>query len=676
VNHDELSGEIFISPNNRMTAHYSLYGVEDSDILTEISTVRYYDEDRNTEITIRVEDESIKNTEIDVKYRGNSEVYVEIQPMGYVNIPAEIEVRPNNRMWALYEVQEPPRITSISHPIQDSFTRSSPQYQSINYGRNNSLSVGRSNGEIYESFIRFDFAKWQPQYVVIDSKLRLYYSGLIPSNAKLELFTVNQSWQEYGITHLNKPSAISHIVSSYTNNPAKQYIEFEFTDAVNEWTNKNIDNHGFIVRLADDSNDYLLSFRSNESNRNPELIITYYDGKIYSAGRSQVPTEIFVWNARNSDTLTEVEVGSVIGNSDTPTEIYVHRYEDPVDNDIFTEIVVSKPSIYTEIEVWIKDESDVFTSLTVRSEEVFDEKETVITVSKPNNHAEIYVAYSDTIDTELIVRKTKNDDMLTEISITREQIVSEIYVKHNDSINTEIIVQVHPEEDILTEITITRDNTASEVYIKYPSITLSEISIQGYEDSTLLTDLFVTRESIATEILVKSRSNILTEITVQRHEDNDKLTEIFATREAIHTEIRVRAIENNQIDAEVYVRALGYLEAPVEIKVTRDTVLAEINVVESSDIDAEIYIKHVDDIMTEITVTIFDEVLTEIDVIAASIREVELIVSKPDVLTTIMIPYWDDSDIVTSIQPRIFNVDDTYTEIICRVKSRAYTFIM
>lgn len=639
MNHDDVSGEIFISPNNYMTAKYKLYAVDESDLLTEIDIMVPGDSDTLTEISVRVEEDSSKETVIDVMYRGNSDIYTEIQPIGHNNIEAELYIRPNNRMWALYEVQEPPRLLDVLNPVQDSFTRENKQYQSINYGGNNSLTVGQTADDIYRSFIQFDFSNWNPAFVIIDSKLRIHYSGTVPKDTKLELFTLNEQWTEYGITHLNRPHPVELIVDEFTNDTAGRYVEFEFTDMVVDWIKRNAQNYGFQIRLANEKDDALVTFRARESNRPPELLITYYDARVYSAGRSQIPTEIFVWNTGSSETLTEIEVGSVVDSNDVLTEIYVHRYEVPLFSEYDAEITVTKPMVYSEVTVAINEESDTLTEISTRVEGMPETVDTEINVSRPEVYTEIYVRYQDDIDTEITVQRNEESCRLTEISVTRDSTEAEIYVKHRVSTETEITVQKTPDEDIGTEIT-------------------------------------VSREAVPTEIYVKHRSDIYTEITVQGEDENIKDTEITVSKPSVWTEIAVRAIDEDTKGTEIAIRALEESDKLTEISVTRDAVLTEITIVETSDVDAEIYVKHRDDIYTELTVTVFDDVLTEIDVIQNSNTLAEIAVTRPEVLTEIMVPYWDDNDVFTEIEPRILQVSDVETVITVRTKGGAYAFII
>lgn len=640
LSHEEENG-IFIPPNNRMTAKFVMYGVDHNDKETDI-TVRVLDNSGViTEITVKVDENEDKQTEIDIKYRGNNDLYTEIQPIGSNNIETEIEVPPHNRMAAIYEIMQPPKITEIFNPNQDSFTREKKDVQSINYGKNSTLAVGRVGDDIYRSYIQFGFEEWNPQYIITDVKLRLYYSGIIPEGSELELLTVNKQWYEMGITHLNRPTPIDFITTNYTKNSADRYVEFEMTDTVVKWLSGASENNGFIVRMSNETTETLISFRSRETNRPPELLVTYYDTKIYSASRTQVPMEIFVWNAEDSDIVTEITVSSVIGSDEKITEIYVHRKEVPVPNDLITEITVTREKVNTEIEVSLTDTSEIETTITVRSDVIDDKVDTYITVSKPLTPVEIFVKYADVIDTEVTVQRYEDNEIYTEIAVSRELVEVEIYVKYIDEVDTEITVQQNLEDNIPAEI-------------------------------------IASRPQIDTEIAVRAIENKYkyTEITVQRSYEDEIYTELSVSREFIYTEITSSRRVVSGIETEIYARAYKEEEVDTSISVTRDFICTEITVTEFGDIDTEIYVKHTDDIEMEITVTVFDNVETEIDVVQASKIPTEITVTRRKIDTIITVPYWEDYDMPTNLEVRVLRASDITTEITIRSKGGAYAFII
>ncbi|MEK4025537.1 DNRLRE domain-containing protein [Sporosarcina sp. FSL W7-1283] len=676
MNHDTENEEIFIPPDNRMKAKYTLYAVDNSEVFTEVEVSQDENSSILTEIAVKVNERSDKNTEIDIKYRGNSDVFVEIQPIGFNGISVEIEVPPHNKMWALFEVQEPPRITAIKNPFQDSFTREKSQFQAINYGQNNSLVVGRSEDDIYRSYIQFDFGEWSPHFIIVESKIKLYYTGTIPDNAKLEILTLNEQWYEYGITHLNRPSPINLIVDKYTINKEERYVEFTVTGLVESWLKNEVNNHGIVIRASNETKDMLVNFRARESTRPPELLITYYDANVYSGGRTQIPTEIFVWNADKSDVNTEVTVGSVIGTDIIPVEIYVHRYEVPVDSVHDIEITVSRPLILTEITISALGESSTLAELSVRSGRLDDKRDVEITVSKPKFLSEIFIKYVDDIDAEITIQRHEDSEKYAEISITREVVNSEIYIKHRHNIETEITVQRFTDDEKNAELIINRESVNVEISVSHRSDKNTEITVQKLKEEDMLTEVAITREKVEVELFVKYKNDILVELTVQREDALENEVELIVSRPLINTEINVRALVKDDTYIEVVARAIGEEEIDSTITVSRDEILTLITVVEFSTVDAELYVKHRDDKLTEIIVTIFDDVLVEIDPLPQSKISVEITVTRPDTLAQITVPYWDDSNVETELEVRILEISDVETIITVKSKGGAYVFII
>lgn len=641
MNHEGVFGEIEISPCNTMKATYSIIGSGSSNISAEIEVAVIEPSDINTEISIKASKDDDISTELEVKYRGLSDILIEIQPVGHNNISAEIEIRPHNRMWALFEVQEPPRVTKSFEPIKDAFTRTKKEFEVINYGYNNSLMIGRTEDDSYESFIQFSFLDWNPRFKIIESKLRLYYSRIIPEGIKLESYTLDKHWSERGITNLNKPSVVELIADDYIDFPNERYIEIDLTKIVSRWAYGLEDNKGLLIKSTDDSTDAFVGFRSRESNRSPELDITYYDARIYSSGRSQTLAEIFVWQVGNSNVLAEVEVGSVIANSDRLAEIYVHRYEAPVHRDADAEIIVTRPNVDTEVTVSIQDESEIFTEITARSDVNYRWKNTEINVSKPDVLAEVFVSFSDDILTEIEIQRKEDSKKATEISVTREFVNTEIFVKYDNSVET-------------------------------------EIEIQRDEDSIVLSEISVTRDHLLTEIISRALSNsdIGTEIATRALNDSCLLSEITATRDNIPTEITPRVSDESNVVTEMVIRALGEDSNHVDIVVTKEQIPTEITVTEYIDVETEIFVKYIDSVESEINIKVFNQISAEIDVVISSLIDTEIAVTRLMVPVVITVPTWDDSDVSAEILPRILKVNDIDTEIAVKRFGGAYVFII
>lgn len=707
------TGEILIPLQNTMTGKYRVVGQNNSNVLSEITVRRPKDSDVLAEITPRVIGENEKLSELHVKHGGMTEVFAEIQPIGGVTVPAEIEVLPGNRMVGLFEVQEPPRLTTILNPVKDAFTRETSPYDVINYGTNNSLTIGRYQNEIYRSYIQFDVSDWATQNIIINAKLRLHYIGEIPTNSKLEILTVDKEWSELGITHRNRPNPLEVVSKEFTINPIGKYVDFEFTEVTSNWIKKVIVNNGFIVRASNETVTSLFNFRSRETFTPPELIVVYYDNRIYSTSRTQTLAEVFVLLVGDSDRLAEITVSSVVGNRDKLAEIYVHRYEDPIDKDIEAEITITRASTLTEVIVSAYGDDEVLAELSVRSLVQHDIRDAELTVSKPAQEAELFVKYVNDISSEVTVFRWETSTRLSEISVTRESILSEIEIRYRNSIDAEITVRRPEASEKLTEISITREKIDAEIDIKYREDVLAEITIEAYEDSdkdseisatreavlseievkykdnveaeitvtillnsSRLAEITITKESVHAEIYVKNNSDILSEITAAKRIDDDKETELTVSKELVYAEINIKGIAESDVESEITVRVQDDSDKLTEISITREYVLALITIVESSNVDAEIYVKHRDEVLAEINIHVHDSVPAEIDIVKVNKLLAEISVTRTNIDAEITVPYWDDNDVLAEVSARVLKVSDVLTEIHVRGKNSGYVFII
>ena len=600
--------------SNRITAKYKLYAVGNSSIDTAIEVKQYGEGDADTEIHIRAIEDSDINTFMNVMYRGNSDVLTEIQPIGYNSLETVIEVPPHNRMWAFYEVQQPPIVTDIFNPTQDAFTREEPSFQSINYGKNSSMVVGRSKDDIWRSFVQFDLSSINPSYVLKESYLRLYYKGVAPSSLKLEILNADSAWQEYSITNLNKPNPIDLIANQFTVDTKNGYIEFDVLDVVKSWVSLEKLNNGFIVRLSNENDFGQTTFHTRETMLPPELIVKYFDSRIFSQGRSQHLTEIFAYMRRHSDKLTEVTVDSVFRFETLDTEIYVHRVEVPLVSDVLTEITVNKILVATEIIATIRDMS--------------------------------------TIPVELGVRRPREDSILTEISASRQIVVAEI----SSALRKDSVVD--------TFLAVTKPSTKVEITVPThgSNHVFAEIDINTIWTSVVLTEIAVTRDNVAIEITprVNGERSLQSIVTVSIPK--------------VEVEVYVRHKNDIWVEIEPNIKS----DVATEIYVTKPNIRVSVTVqgYGGSTEDAEIFVRYNNSVPTEIDAKSVSQVETIIDIKAVSQVYVEIATTKRKVDTEITIPTWADYDVLTTVEPRITLVNNIYTVIQVGAKGGAYAFII
>lgn len=653
--------EIFQTPTNRLKTKYTLYAIGSSDIETSIEVRQFKDDELLVEIVPRVIGNNDIETEINSVYGGTSDVWTEIQPYGHENIEAEIEVRPHNRMWAIYEVQQPPIITDVFTPTQDAFTREKSEFQSINYGFGTSIVVGRSADDIWRSYVQFDLSSIDDSYVLIDSKLRLYYSGSIPSSINLEVLNADKSWFESSITHLNRPIPVNLITNEHTVNTEEGYIEFNVFDIVEDWVQLKQLNNGFIVRLVNESVEGQAIFRARESYSPPQLIVKYYDSTVFSQGRSQFPTELEVKFATYDEVETEIEIDSAFDFSIIPTEIRVHRVEVPLDEEILLEITSTTPYVYSEIVASIPRDNDILTEISALSELREDKKNVTVSVSRPDIQSEIFVSYLNTIEAEITISVEEEDVVYAELSVSRPSVDSEIFVKYTDVINVEL--EVKAEEEYLVE---------TELVVSKPAIA-TEIKIATLGDNDTETELSINRDVVDTEILV-SKGSIPTEISSRVLRREDLYASIVVNRPHVEVELFVKYCDDILVEIEANIKS----DIDTEIIATKPAIGTEIHarVQRENNKETEVIVPYLDIVYAEITALIYDNIETEIDVIKIDRHDVEITVTKPTIYTSIVVPTVVDMDIETEIQSRVFMVDNIMTDITVGGKKLSYVFII
>src|SRR5690606_16827560 len=146
------------------------------------------------------------------------------------DLPSYLRINPTNTMDGRVEILPPPRVVVPLTTIKDAFVRSTRP--TLNYGNTNSLEIGQhteDNG-IYRTFIAFDLSylgTLDPATEIISAKIRLYLTGDRTSNQRLDLYELNQPWDEHNITWLNQPAPVGNILSTIVVAPHQQIVEWD-----------------------------------------------------------------------------------------------------------------------------------------------------------------------------------------------------------------------------------------------------------------------------------------------------------------------------------------------------------------------------------------------------------------------------------------------------------------
>lgn len=460
--YDDIDSTLMVrTPSNRMEGVFKLYQVGNAD-MDATMTVMINDENSIASyLSVKVQRESDLKATIDIKYRDNNYFDSFLEVVGATYLDSYLEIRPNNRMFGIFEILPPPRVSKEAFSTEDSTTRSRPDLMTINYGDSQRMMVGRStsaiDGEEYmESFIKFGNIKdyLQDLQLLEKANLRLYYVGDFVEGVDLSLYLPDKIWYEYGVTHANRPNPVELIANSYTINTVERYVEFDIRDLVMRWRNGQTDNFGLIVAS---SNKYATSFYTREGRMKPFIDIQYISNKIYSLGRADINSTMFIVGRGHGDMHSKLTVDSTYSNDDKFTgTLYVHRKEYPVPYDVNSIVRVSKPDQHAKMIVAIRDENSIKASLTVYGYRNED-KQSKLGISKPDFAARLTVDPNISLEATLMVRYDLHEDREATFAVSREELVGTMRIIGIDESPLEAIIEVPNYSYVESTIAVSRD---------------------------------------------------------------------------------------------------------------------------------------------------------------------------------------------------------------------------
>jgi hypothetical protein len=707
----ELRGTIEVPPHNSFYTKYKLYQVDDSELISTIQPSFLRDDEKDFTIVIRrTEYKDIAST-VDVKYRGNSDVIATLQPVSSSFVNSTIEINPHNSMYTIADILPPPLLTKEFTTIKDATVRSGFAYQTLNYGTEPSMMTGYKNGEEFESYIAFDIQL--PQNILIkDAQLKLYFIGNYTNGLKIKLYSVDRDWSEYALTYRNRPQKLNLVSDTYTVDYTDRSIVFNLKNEINAIYTNQKTSKGYVVVVEHNNTDNYISFYTKESLKLPKLIVDYYDTQVYSAGRGQINSTLFVYGTGKKEIGATITVHSDIGNHDLLSTLYVHRYEVPILKDLPMAITVTRNSINSNIIVAQRDKKDIMVKMRVAEKQANDLIST-LGVTRNGIHSTIYVKHRNTINATIAVQKYGDRDTTSIIAVRRDSINSTIFVKERSYVNSVITVQKHEGSNIDSIVTVTRENIPATILVKERSYMNAVITVQKYDNLNVLSTITVTRTSIPATIFVKERDDLTSKITVAKNDENTLIGSITVTKDHVYSTITVkeRAYLNSKItvrktyqneqfsivtvsrnsvnaticvkerkdlDSQITVRRTEYNEVPSIIAISRDSVSATIFVKERKHIDATILVYRIENSELPSTLAVKrDNINATMVIKAPSDIESTMIVSKPELATRISVRVQDDEYLNAIMYIRTKDASDLISRLtVVREQNGAYYFIL
>jgi hypothetical protein len=580
------------SPSTKMAGVFVLYQTDVRELDSTLTVAKLDASDLSSSMSVKALREKDFNSTLTVIYRNNDYLSATFDVVGSKNLDSYLDVRVNNRMSGVFELLPAPRVQKSIVSSEDSTTRSRVDLMTINYGDNQRMMTGQGSTtdgiETLESFI-----KWNNlNNTLIDmsmleiAKLRLYYTGDFVIGTNLELHYPNTNWSEFGITHANKPTSTGMYTSDYTINTQERYIEFDVLTLLKSWLNGSRVNLGLIVRSND---DHSTSFYAREGRFKPSLNVKYVTNRVFSLGRAELPSHMFIWSVGNKDMDSTLFIKSDYGWDYLNSTLYVHTVNEQLIEQLDGTLTVSRPDQTSWMRVVRADKSEINASISIqmKSETKLDSK---IIISRPDQHAIFTVDPNISLKSTIAVSRWVDNDLEACMYVTRPDVLGTMYIRKSDTMDATMQIVVNTSKELESMILITRPDIIAHLY----SRAIGKSELEGFLNARLTREhdqeatLYVSRRQIDANLYVKHRDELTSSITVVRSEDDDFKSFLHVSR--------------RQIDADLYVKHRDELTSMITIVQSEDQDNWSILYVNRREIEAHLYIRYRDDLNASITV--------------------------------------------------------------------------
>lgn len=564
---NDISSEIHIKNDlaNRFKGVFRLFREEPEDLDSQILIYQRKSESLHSAITIRVTRKQELTSRIKIVYSDYADMDSTIDTISVNEMYSMFSVYPHNRFKGSFNLMAAPEETVILNSIEDATTRNREDLRTINYGDTKSMMIGHSNNEDFYSFLKFeDLNLAIPDLKIIKSaKLRIYYTTFV-HGANIQLGQPNTIWREMGVTDANRPRSIEVLKDNgYSINTTERYIEFDFLDVTKRWANNELDNYGVIISTEDDNRYYLMT---RESPHPPELIVRYITSKIYSIGRSEPESKIFIYGAGRREMRSKINIHSDIGQTPLYSSVYIHRYEAPMAKDISSQITVSKPDLQSRIFITIGDKRDLNGSFKVIEKGARDNN-SCITISRPDLYSRFTIDNNMALKSTITFRQKGWEDNNSLITISRPDLPSQIIISEYRSgrrdLFSTILINKELEAPLVSSITISRPDLQSMIKITAKGQADLKSVIQAREYKTLSSSLTVNRPDLSGFIDVKAKGNADLYSMIQAQEIKALSSSITINRPDLASVLSVMYHED--MPSSLFVRESKFMNSVIDV---------------------------------------------------------------------------------------------------------------
>lgn len=682
--YEELNSTMKIRTlSNKMEGVFVLYQRGQSEIDSKL-TIRIAREDSiKGSIGVRASKTENLNATLDIKYRGDSEIGGFLEVVGSSYLESYMEVRPNNRMFGLFEILPPPRKNVEIVSTEDSTTRSRSDLRTINYGDSQRMMIGNSlssvEDEYLESFIKFDNVRTYVQDMLILEKanMRLYYVGDLTEGTNIELQLPDSKWFEMGITDANKPNASGFVTNKYTINRTDRYIEFDLLELFPKWVSGVINNLGLIIRSSD---SHSTSFYTREGRFKPVINVSYITNQVQSMGRTEINSTMFIFGSGKGDLNSTLTVHSDYGFDETFTGFFqVHRPEVPVTNERNAFFIVSKPEQQARMTIAQRDEKEIDATISVQIK-TSNFKDSTMTISKPELASWLTVDPNISLKSTMTISRKENSDINSFLGVSREALDSHLFIRAygESEIDATLTVKSLQEEDFHASLAVSRDSVIGHMHIRaYGEHDFNgSIGVRVKDEDDFSSFLTISREALDSSITIRGygTADFNGHLSVQKHEESIVEANMAVSRPEINAFMIIRALGESDMNASIEVPHYHYVES--HMGVTRPELQATLEVRVPYYFEGHLYIKHREEVEATFMVHNISELAGYFEVIAVSYVDSTMGVSKPDLHGYLYPRVAGDSDLNTFTHIRQRDASDLNSYFHVGGMLGAYYFII
>jgi hypothetical protein len=526
------------APSSTLEGVYSVIAVGQDEIPVNFTIKLKDNNDQDIRFSVRQQWNNELTTSFRVVYPESDSLDITFDVIAIDELDVTFEVNPNNSMLGSFEILEPPRKIKDLISVADSFTRSRSDISTLNYGSMQKMVIGRlfdQDWDYNDSFVRFDnFLQTLDKLHLIEyAKLRLYYSGSFVGEPNISIYTANRMWNEYGVTHANKPISNQLISSEYIINRDERYIEFDVVDILRLWVNRAVPNYGLIIKTDEDIS---LQFYTREGQKPPKIVVQYITNEVYSVGRADIDVTLDIISTGYSERDVTFEINNYFDEDEFDTTFFVHRYDTPYLEDLAVTFIINHPELPIQFRIVQNGEEELPVKFSIsRYGTTEGDMDTTFLISKNWVDFEFFVFPEAFLPITFNVKREDIDDLDVGFTVSK--------LEHNLA----FIVRVDEQE----EMPVT-------------------FSVQRYANEELDVSFGVSRPELPMcfKVRQQDRSEQDIKFSVKRQDDEEQEASFTVSNPDISVMLNVRM--HNDLDSYFYVKDRDDFDVTMNIHIVNE----------------------------------------------------------------------------------------------------------